>query len=76
MNKYYLQTQLKQTSTAYLFWFFLGAHYAYLNRWGLQILYWLTLGGLGIWALVDLFTMSDKVARHNAPIFRELENAK
>lgn len=72
MNKQYLQSKIKSTGTAYLLWFFLGAHYAYLGRWGLQILYWFTVGGVGLWALYDLFTMSGKVSNHNSEIFRQL----
>ena len=73
MNKHFLQSQIKSLGTAYLFWFILGAHYAYLGKWGLQILFWITLGGIGIWALIDLFIMSGKVNRINAPIFEEIE---
>lgn len=73
MNKHYLQSKVKSTGTAYLFWFLLGAHYAYLGKWGIQILYWITLGGLGIWALIDLFTMSGKVNKYNADIFQQIE---
>ena len=73
MNKHYLQSKVKSTGTAYLFWFTLGAHYAYLGKWGIQILYWITLGGLGIWALIDLFTMSGKVNKYNADIFQQIE---
>lgn len=73
MNKHYLQSQLKSSGNAYLFWFLLGAHYAYLGRWGVQILYWITLGGVGIWAIADLFRMKRLVNNHNAPIFAELE---
>jgi hypothetical protein len=76
MNKSFLQSKIKSTGTAYLFWFILGAHYAYLGKWGLQILYWITLGGFGIWAIVDLFIMSDKVNRINAPIFEEIEKVE
>lgn len=73
MNKHYLQSQLKSSGSAYLFWFLLGAHYAYLGRWGVQILYWITLGGIGIWAIADLFRMKRLVTDYNAPIFAELE---
>jgi len=73
MNKHYLQSKIKSTGTAYLFWFFLGAHYAYLGKWGVQILYWLTLGGFGVWVIIDLFTMSGKVNFHNATIFQQIE---
>ena len=73
MNKHYLQSQVKSTGTDYLFWFLLGAHYAYLGRWGIQILYWITLGGFLIWALIDLFTLSGKVNEFNASIFQQIE---
>lgn len=73
MNKHELQSKIKSTGTAYLFWFFLGAHYAYLGKWGLQILYWLTAGGIGIWAFIDLFIMSGKVSRHNSSFFQQIE---
>lgn len=73
MNKHYLQSKVKSTGTAYLLWFFLGAHYAYLGKWGIQILYWITLGGIGIWVFIDLFTMSGKVNRHNSKIFQQIE---
>jgi hypothetical protein len=74
MNKHYLQSQIKSVGIAYLLYFLLfGTHYAYLGKWGLQILFWITLGGLGIWALIDLFTMSGKVDRHNATIFQQIE---
>ena len=73
MNKHYLQSRVKSTGTAYLFWFLLGAHYAYLGKWGVQILYWLTFGGIGIWALIDLFTMSGKVNKYNADIFWQID---
>ncbi|MBP2831884.1 TM2 domain-containing protein [Aquimarina sp. U1-2] len=74
MNKHYLQSQIKSTGTAYLFYFLLfGAHYAYLGKWGLQILFWFTLGGLGFWSLIDLFTMSNKVDKHNLLIFEKIE---
>jgi len=74
MNKHQLQSQTKSTGTAYLFFLFLfGTHYAYLGKWGLQFLFWITAGGLGIWALIDLFTISGKVERHNAGIFEQIE---
>ncbi len=73
MNKHYLQSKVKSTGTAYLFWFLFGAHYAYLGKWEIQILYWITLGGFGIWAFIDLFTMSGKVNKFNVAIFQQIE---
>ena len=73
MSTIHLQTKLKSTGVAYLFFLLLGAHYAYLGKWGLQLLYWITLGGFGIWFLIDLFTMSSKVENYNLPIIHEIE---
>jgi hypothetical protein len=73
LNKHYLQSQIKSTGTAYLLWFFFGFHYSYLGKWGVQILYWITFGGLGIWAIIDLFTLSGRIADHNAFIFQEID---
>lgn len=72
MDKYQLQAEVKSTGTAFLFWFLLGAHYAYLGKWGVQILFWLTLGGLGVWLFIDLFRISGLVKRYNANIFRQI----
>ncbi|WP_103068143.1 NINE protein [Aquimarina sediminis] len=65
MNQIYLQSKMKSSGTAYLCWFFLGCHYAYLGKWGYQILYWITLGGIGIWMLIDLFHIPTKVDNYN-----------
>ena len=72
-SKYELQGKIKSTGTAILFWFLLGAHFAYLNKWGLQIIFWLTLGGLGVWALIELFLISGRVAKYNEAIFRQID---
>ncbi len=64
----------KSTTVAYLFFFFLGAHYFYLGNWVKQIFFWLTLGGLGLWWLIDLFTLSSKVSSHNTDIeFKKIQ---
>jgi TM2 domain-containing membrane protein YozV len=52
-------------------WTFLGqfgAHRFYLEKWGTAVLMLLTLGGLGIWALIDFIiavigSMRDKEGR-------------
>ncbi len=50
---------------AYLFWLFFGAHYLYFRRPGTQLLFWLTAGGFGIWALIDLFRIPGMVDEQN-----------
>jgi TM2 domain-containing membrane protein YozV len=71
--KEYELTKLKSSGFAYLLFFFFGVHYLYLNKIGLQILYWLTLGGLGIWAFIDLLIMNNKVNRYNKQLFERIE---
>jgi len=59
----------KRTSTAYLMFFlFYGGVYAYTGNWGMQILYWVTGGGFGIWALYLLFRTPKVIADNNAEI--------
>lgn len=55
----------KTAGLAYLFWVLFGCHYAYLGRWGTQVLFWITGGGLLIWWLIDAFRMSGIVADFN-----------
>ncbi|MFB9862298.1 TM2 domain-containing protein [Rufibacter immobilis] len=55
----------KSTGFAYLLWVIFGLHYAYVNRWGLQFLFWITAGGLGIWWFIDLFRIPSVVRRYN-----------
>lgn len=73
MTKYYLESKLKSTGLGYLFFFLFGAHFGYLNKWGLQILFWITLYGLGVWGLIELFMVSKRVNEYNRPIFEKLE---
>ena len=72
MNTHYLQSKMKSSGIAYVCWFILGIHYAYLGKWGLQILYWITLGGFGVWAILDLFLIPGKVDRHNFNISKQI----
>ena len=68
-----LQGEIKSKGTAFLMYWFLGAHYAYLGKWGVQLAYWFTLGGLGIWLMVDLFRVGGLVKRYNNLIYEELD---
>jgi len=72
-SKAQLTSQLKSTGTAYLAFFFLTAHYAYMGKWGMQLLFWGTLCGGGIWWFVDMFRMSSIVRKHNNLIYLEIE---
>ena len=73
MKKHVLQTKIKSVSTAYLAWFF-GFQYIYLGKIGIQILYWFTFGGIGVWTFIDLLTLSSRVKKRNAIIYSEIDD--
>lgn len=59
----------KSAAVAYAFWFFLGgfgAHRFYLGHKGVAVAQLLTLGGLGFWALIDVFFIGSRLRRANA----------
>ncbi len=74
MNKLQLQSEIKSSSTAWIMYLFLGCHYAYLGKWGVQLAYWFTLGGLGIWIFIDMFRISGLVKKHNNLIYQQIED--
>ncbi|MGH7415687.1 MAG: TM2 domain-containing protein [Candidatus Rokuibacteriota bacterium] len=43
----------------------LGWHYLYLRKRGLQVLFWLTLGGLAAWWVLDVFRIRGLVREYN-----------
>ncbi|WP_295711721.1 NINE protein [Mucilaginibacter sp.] len=60
---------MKSKSTAYILWFFfgvIGVHKFYLNKTGMGILYFFTLGLFGIGWIIDLFTLGSQVDTYNA----------
>ena len=58
------ERKAKSIGWAYALWF-LGLHYAYLRDWGMLLLYWLTCGGLFLWAMADLMRIPHLVTDHN-----------
>lgn len=74
-----LQTELmsrqKSAGVAWLLLIFagsLGAHRFYLGRTGSAIAMLLTLGGFGLWTLVDLFLLSGMIKETNEQIEAEI----
>ena len=66
------QSELKQKSTAYILWFLFGVHYFYLSKPIINILYWVTGGGFGVWAVIDLFRIPGMIREKNEEIMVEL----
>lgn len=57
----------KEKGMAYVCWLLFGLHYAYLGKWGLQILLWILMIGLIGWAwwFIDVFRVGNLVKSHN-----------
>lgn len=71
------QRRRKSTEVGYACWFFVGLHYAYVGKWGIQLLFWLTAGGLLVWWVVDLFRVGGIVRQYNQDAAVEvLKNVK
>jgi TM2 domain-containing membrane protein YozV len=65
----------KSKGVAYAFWFFLGvfgAHRFYVGDIGKGVAMLLTLGGLGFWALVDVFFIGGRLDGVNRQAKREI----
>ncbi|MGG0456257.1 TM2 domain-containing protein [Bacillus mycoides] len=65
----------KSKRLAYLIWFFLGGlggHRYYARDFGMAIAMTLTLGGLGIWALIDVFFIGSRIGKKNEELERDI----
>ena len=62
----------RSTATAYSLCLLVGAHYAYVGRWGIQIVFWATLGGLLIWWVVDLLRIPAMIRRYNEGVAKDI----
>ncbi|EJQ44472.1 hypothetical protein BWGOE4_26130 [Bacillus mycoides] len=65
----------KSKGLAYLIWFFLGGlggHRYYARDFGMAIAMTLTLGGLGIWALIDVFFIGSRIGKKNEELERDI----
>ena len=58
----------KSTGVAYLLILLCWCHYAYLRHWGIQILFWLTLGGFWVWLVIDLFRIPSLIKSYNQDV--------
>ena len=58
-------SQKANPSTVWLLFLFFGWSYGSLGKIGTQILYYITLGGFGLWMLVRLFTLQGAIKKHN-----------
>ena len=62
---YFYNSRKLDTGITWLLFLLFGWSYGSMGSMGKQILFYLTLGGLGIWALYVLFTLNSKIREYN-----------
>lgn len=62
------KSEFKNSTTIWLLFLFLGWSYGSLGKIGLQILFYLTLGGFGLWTLIRFFTLSGSIKKYNLSV--------
>jgi hypothetical protein len=55
----------KSVFIGYVLLILLGWHYAYVKKWGSQLLCWVTLWGLFLWWVIDWFRIPSIIGRYN-----------
>lgn len=72
-NKLMIYNSRKLDSTTmWLLFLFLGWSYGSMGQMGLQIIYYLTAGGCGVWTLVRLFTLNKAIKEYNKQVAMEV----
>jgi hypothetical protein len=66
------ENQKANPTTTWLLFLFLGWSYGSMNQMGLQIAYYLTLGGVGFWTLYRLFTLNRAIKEYNRGVAARL----
>ncbi|GAI76456.1 unnamed protein product [marine sediment metagenome] len=62
------KSEFKNSTTIWLLFLFLGWSYGNLGKIGLQILYYITFGCLGLWTIIRLFTLNQSIRNYNQNI--------
>ena len=67
-NLLLVQNELANKSTIWLLFLLLGWSYGSLGKIGLQLLFYITFGGFGIWTLIRLFTLNCAINKYNTDV--------
>jgi hypothetical protein len=63
------QQELVKPSTIWLLFLFLGWSYGSMGKIGMQILFYITLGGFFLWGFIRLFTLSSAIKEYNNKVY-------
>lgn len=66
------QSRKANPTSVWLLFLFLGWSYGSLGKIGTQILYYITFGGVGVWMLIRLFTLSGAIKDYNRQVAAQL----
>lgn len=64
-NLFLYESRRAKPGMIWVLFIFLGWSYGSLGKIGLQILYYLTLGGVGVWTIIRFFTLSGAIKSYN-----------
>ena len=51
-----------------LWWVFPSWHYFYIGKVWVNLLFWITFGGIGFWWVIDMFRLSGLVREYNKTV--------
>lgn len=67
------QNEFAKKGNIWALFLLLGWSYGSLGKIGLQILFYLTLGGIGVWTFVRLFSLNGAIKRYNKQIAKRYQ---
>lgn len=69
---FFYENRKANKQTIWLLFLFFGWSYGSLGKIGLQVLYYITFGGIGLWTLIRLFTLNSAIDAYNKIIAIEI----
>lgn len=66
------ETRKVKPTNIWLLFLFLGWSYGSMDKIGIQILNYVTIGGAGIWTLIRLFTLNGAIKEYNRKIAAQI----
>ena len=73
MDKTLVYAEKKANSAViWILFLFLGWSYGSLGQGGKQVLYYITVGGVGIWLIIRLFTLNGAIREYNKKVAMEV----